>query len=94
MGVFSYRQIKESLFRGFRVKRRGVFEIKEASKAKALFDYLYLKLFNVRRVDRNFTEALRLNLEEYSRKSQEEFSGYCRDSRIKKFANLAELVFL
>src|SRR5262245_49587671 len=36
-GVYFYRNIKEELFEGFRIVNRGGFEIKEATKAKALF---------------------------------------------------------
>lgn len=42
-GSFIYHKVKEPLFTGFTLGRENEFFIKKATKAKALFDYLYLR---------------------------------------------------
>lgn len=45
VGVFSYRNIKDSLYLGFEEKKYGKQTIRFATLPKAVFDYLYLKKF-------------------------------------------------
>lgn len=42
-GSFAYHTIQEPLFTGFTIQKENEFFIKKATKAKALFDYLYLR---------------------------------------------------
>ena len=44
LGSFYYHSVKRDLFFGFETKRYGKNVIYEASLAKALFDYLYLRM--------------------------------------------------
>lgn len=93
LGVFIYRSIKDSFFTGYTIKENNGFEIKEATKAKALFDYLYLKLFGVRFPDKKLINSFRLNLDEFTGKDKKEFGGYCQRSGIKKYKKLPLLLF-
>lgn len=93
LGVFVYRSIRDNLFTGYVIKKNGEFEIKEATKAKALFDYLYLKLFRTRSLDREWRNSLRLNLDEFTNEEKKEFESYCRLSGIEKYKRLPSLLF-
>ena len=64
LGTFFYRNLKDELFCGFTIKSYGHFEIKEATKSKALFDYLYLKTLRISIINKEFLKSLRLNLDE------------------------------
>lgn len=74
LGNFIYHKIKEELFVGFKVLRKGDFSILKATKAKALFDFLYFRKRLV--VDRKAADALRLNLDEFSKSDFKELEGY------------------
>lgn len=92
LGVFSYKNISEKLFLGFNIVNREGFEIAEATKSKALFDYLYLKLYR-REISQNSVDELRLNLDELSKKEVKEFEKYCKLTEIQKFKELPKLLF-
>ena len=93
LGTFIYRNIREDLFSGYTIKKNDGFEIKEASKAKALFDYLYLKLFRVKSPNKKLINSLRLNLDEFTSKDKQEFCSYCQLPEIKKYKTLPSLLF-
>lgn len=92
LGTFIYRNIKEDLFCGFKIDSRNGFEIKEASKAKALFDYLYLKTYRVKDVDKDLLDSFRLNFDEFTADDLSEFSHYCEMTGIKKYSALPCLI--
>lgn len=91
LGVYFYRNIKTDLFTGYNLLSRSGFTVKEATKAKALFDYCYLKLWRVRDIDRALIQSFRLNLETVSNKELGEFSRYCEASGVKKISGLPKL---
>ncbi|PIS08859.1 hypothetical protein COT75_04460 [Candidatus Beckwithbacteria bacterium CG10_big_fil_rev_8_21_14_0_10_34_10] len=93
LGVFIYRGISKNLFLGYTIKKKNEFEIKEATKAKALFDYLYLKLFRVRVFNKEKMDSFRLNLFGFTPKDKKEFIDYCRLTKIKKYQILPRLLF-
>jgi len=74
LGSFIYHKVKEELFLGFKVVKKGNFSILKATKAKALFDYLYLR----KRLlpDKRAMRELRLNLDEFTKKDLKELMGY------------------
>jgi len=74
LGNFIYHTIKEDLFCGFKVIKKGNFSILKATKAKALFDFLYFRKRLL--VDRKAIEALRLNLSEFNKGDFKELEGY------------------
>ena len=92
LGIYIYRNLKEDLFRGYRILSRNSFNIREATKAKALFDYFYLKFWRRKEIDREVLQSLRLNLGEFSASDLREFSQYCEESRFKKFIVLPKLI--
>ncbi|MCX5813950.1 MAG: hypothetical protein NT178_15595 [Proteobacteria bacterium] len=74
LGNFIYHKIKEELFLGFNVVKKGDFSILKATKAKALFDFLYFRKRLL--TDKRAVEELRLNLDEFKENDFKEFIGY------------------
>ena len=88
LGNFIYHKIKEELYLGFKVVKKGDFSILKATKAKALFDFLYLRKRLL--VDRRAVEELRLNLDEVTENDFKELEGYVeteRSLRMKEILN-------
>lgn len=88
LGNFIYHKIKEELYLGFKVVKKGDFSILKATKAKALFDFLYLRKRLL--VDRRAVEELRLNLDEFTENDVKELKGYVeteRSPRMKEILN-------
>lgn len=85
LGTFTYRNIKAELYSGFKTSEYMGIPINQASLAKALFDYLYLRSWNNgRSIKYDLAEELRLNLEEFSEKDQAEFIEFVEMSKSKK----------
>jgi predicted transcriptional regulator of viral defense system len=78
LGTFVYRHIQPELYFGFHIIEAYGVPYAQASVAKALFDYLYLRPLpaNLEPQRYNLAEELRLNLEEFTREEREEFAGY------------------
>jgi len=93
LGRFIYRNISKDLFDGFEIKEKNGFEIKQASAAKALFDYLYLKFYRKKNINRALLNSLRLNLEELNSHDKSELERFCQRTNIEKFAKLPSLLF-
>ena len=74
LGTFIYHKIKEELFIGFEVIKKGDYSIFKATKAKALFDFLYFRKKIL--VNKQAVEELRLNLDEVSKDDFRELEGY------------------
>jgi predicted transcriptional regulator of viral defense system len=74
LGNFIYHKIKEELYLGFKVVKKGNFSILKASKTKALFDFLYLRKRLL--VDENAVRELRLNLNELTKGDLKELNVY------------------
>ena len=88
LGNFIYHKIKEELYLGFKVVKKGDFLILKATKAKALFDFLYLRKRLL--VDKRAVEELRLNLDEFTENDFKELEGYVeteRSPRMKEILN-------
>jgi predicted transcriptional regulator of viral defense system len=88
LGNFIYHKIKEELFLGFSVIKKGDFSILKATKAKALFDFLYFRKKII--VDKDALEELRLNLEEFTSADFEELNTYVElegSPRMKEIAH-------
>ena len=95
VGTFLYRTVKEPLFTGFTlVPYRENYQIKIASKAKALFDYLYLKPFKRSQsvIGQEIFEDMRLNWEMITREDMEEFFSYVVISSSPKMARIKRVV--
>lgn len=85
LGRFIYHNVKENLFTGYEIVKKGPFRIKMATRAKALFDYLYLKFYKTGSIDTETIKSLRLNLDDFSKKDLKEFSTYCEMANVAKF---------
>ncbi len=90
LGLFSYHKVKEPLFCGYKTSADGGFPVYRASKAKALFDFIYLRR-NLLAGGRAF-KALRLNLELLSKADISEFKKYAVISKTAKMAAAADWI--
>ena len=75
-GAFNYQSIKKNLFTGFSVKSYGVMEWYVASKAKALFDYIYFKQNKFTEITKSELLGLRLNLDAMQKQDWKEYEKY------------------
>jgi len=88
LGHFIYHKIKEELFSGFKVMKKGDFSILKATKAKALFDFLYFRKRLL--VDKRAVKELRLNMDELTAGDWKEFEEYIElegSPRMKEIIN-------
>jgi len=87
-GNFLNYKIKKELFCGFKIKKNGGFLICEATKAKALFDFLYLRKNLI--LDKKATKELRINIEIFNEKDKKELKKYIKiegSEKLKKIFN-------
>lgn len=89
-GAFAYRNLKSSLYYGFTIGDYLGIPVAQATAAKALFDYLYLRPWTGpnRSSGYSLTEDLRLNLEDFSAADQTAFAGFVEASKSKKMARI------
>lgn len=86
LGNFLYHKIKPSLFCGFELNKESGFSFMKATKAKALFDFLYLRK-NIL-PDKGAVKELRLNLEHLSRTDISELRRYVALEGSKKMKEI------
>ena len=95
-GKYSYRQITEKLFCGYEIKYFKEYEYYEATKAKALFDYLYYRAYKMD-TNVNLVEDLRLKLESFTKKDFKEMRIYaniiCSNKLLKIINNLEKYAY-
>lgn len=91
-GTFVFRHIKPELYLGFRILEAYGVPYAQASPAKALFDYLYLRPLpaNTNPLAFNLAEELRLNLDELTSAERDEFTGYVAVSQMAKMQRILE----
>lgn len=87
-GNFLYHKIKPSLFCGFELIKEGKFAFFRATKAKALFDFLYLRK-NILPV-KEAVKELRLNVENLNRADIKELKKYAAMEGSKKMAEIID----
>ncbi len=75
-GTFNYSSIKPELFCGFEKKKYGDLVWYEATKAKALFDFLYFKFRKIKKISAENVSELRINLDVFEKKDWKEFERY------------------
>jgi len=92
LGTFIYRHIQPGLYQGFQILEAYGIPYAQASVAKALFDYLYLRPLpaNTNPLAFNLAEELRLNLDELSAAQRDEFAGYVAVSQMAKMQHILE----
>ena len=99
IGTFMYRHIRRLLYEGFRQLDYYGVAYGEASVAKALFDFLYLRPLprSVRTQRYHIAEELRLNVDDFSNEEIEEFAYYAEKCNTAKmdfiFENLRRTVW-
>ncbi len=76
LGTWRYYNLPKKLFIGFNFKRFRGQDVIIATKAKALFDFLYLRFRRGAIPKIETIEKLRLNLENLNRKEKKEFYSY------------------
>jgi len=91
LGNFFYHKIKDELFCGFDIIKEGVFNIMRATKAKALFDFLYFRKNLL--TNENAIEELRLNLGEITEKDMEELKSYIKLEKSKKMNEIFIILY-
>lgn len=89
-GGFFYRKVKDELFCGFDIISEGDFSIIRATKAKALFDYLYLRKNTI--VSPESVTGLRLNLSQLNRREKAELGKYAAIEGSKKMQAIYRLI--
>lgn len=84
-GSFIYSEISEELFTGYRIFNFLNYQYYEATKAKALFDWLYYRIDSVAyiRDGVNVVNDLRLNLDSFTKGDFREMKDYAKLSRRK-----------
>lgn len=77
-GSYRYNKIQKQLFTGFYTKHYDKFEYYEATRTKALFDYLYLSQTALTYAERNLSisEELRINIDSLDKNEWAEFAKY------------------
>lgn len=88
LGNYIYLNIRDNLFCGYNIINKSGFEIKEATKVKALFDYLYYKLRNVAQVNQEIIDSFRLNLEGFTKQDIKGLQYFIDLADLSKFVNL------
>lgn len=83
LGTFVYRHLQPGLYQGFQFKEAYGVPYALASKAKALFDYLYLRPRSpqIRSPLFDLAGDLRLNLDEFTTGEREEFVRHVENSQ-------------
>ena len=90
LGTFTYRNIKAGLYQGFQFSDYMGIPIAQATVAKALFDFFYLRpwKYKKRSADYDLVEDLRLNLEDFSESDRVEFETYIKISKSTKMERI------
>lgn len=86
LGNFFYHKIKVELFCGFAIVKKSDFNILKASKAKAIFDFLYLRKNLI--VNRSAFDELRINKENLSREDLKELKKHILLEGSKKMKDI------
>lgn len=77
VGSFRYTNITARLFTGYMQKSSGFGIVNIATKAKALFDYLWERLGNLSPENPDMVEELRIDFEQMTNSDWKEFENYC-----------------
>lgn len=93
LGNFIYRSIKKKLFFGFISNDFEDKKIKIATKAKAIFDFLYFKKFpSQQALEEELLEGLRINWDVLSRKDKREFEKIVLQASSYKMTSILNIL--
>lgn len=89
IGTFWYRHVRDDLYHGFTLSEHFGVRVAQASPAKALFDFLYLRPIarTFRGPKYDLAEELRLNLDEFPPSSRDEFARFVEASASRKMTD-------
>jgi hypothetical protein len=92
LGTFWYRNLRADLYHGFAISTYFGIRFAEATLAKALFDYLYLRSLSraLRTAGFDLAAELRLNLDEFPESDRAEFYAYSEHSSIRKMELISD----
>lgn len=91
LGTFIYHKIKNSLFTGYEIKERNGFISYKSTRAKALFDFLYLRKPIIS--NKEMAAELRLNLEILNRDDRKELREYVETDASNKMKEIYAYLF-
>lgn len=92
LGSFTYRSIKSELFTGYSTISRDTYNIEIATKAKALFDFLYLKRNLGKDLKTEIKASLRINWGQMQAEDIKKFKYYVTLSNSAKMEKIAKYV--
>ncbi len=92
LGLFTYQSITPKLYRGFFTKRFNNAFISEAEKAKAVFDFLYLKFLKETLISEKAVKELRINWENMTKKEFQSLINYVKKSKSQRVFKLIKLI--
>jgi hypothetical protein len=92
LGKYLYSSVSPKIFTGYNIVNRGGFTVAEATKIKALFDYLYLRFIKSKSVTLDKLLSFRLNMDELTEEELEEFTCYCKLVGQRKLSMLGTLL--
>ncbi len=92
LGEFQYYSISEKLFTGYKTKKEGELIYAEATKAKALFDFLYFRFLKEFDVNIEAIENLRLNWENISLNEVKKAETYLKFTSSKRIEKVFDLI--
>ncbi|MBU4332184.1 hypothetical protein KKD19_05925 [Patescibacteria group bacterium] len=92
LGIFRYYSITPNLFCGYRTRYFIDAPIFEASKEKALFDYIYLRFLKNKAITKEAIESLRLNWENISRKEFQKAVSFLKFTPSRKVKEAFEAI--
>ncbi len=92
LGIFRYYSVTPDLFCGYRTRYFIDAPIFEASKEKALFDYIYLRFLKNKMITKEAIESLRLNWENISRKEFQKAVSFLKFTPSRKVKESFEAI--
>jgi predicted transcriptional regulator of viral defense system len=92
IGKFIYKSVKEDLFIGYEAEHFNNLSYLVATKAKALFDYLYLRTDSLVGDfdEKNMVEEMRLKLDSFTKTDWDELKDYCEIASKPSTSKLVE----
>jgi len=92
LGSFAYRSIKNKLFTGYSTVSGDTYTVAIATKAKTLFDFLYLKRNLGKDLETEIKASLRINWSQLQDEDIREFKSYVKLSNSAKMERIAKYV--
>lgn len=96
LAFFRYYSITSKLFTGYNVKYFSGASIFEATKEKAIFDFIYFRFFKNSSLNEKIIEELRINWSEVSKvewQKVREYEKLCRSKKVKQALMLIEKMY-